>query len=220
MIKSIIFDFNGTLVNDDVPNRVVWQRIVAEISNNKIDFDSFYEKIKSVKNYLIVKSAFELVNNPQSDDVYNEWAYKKEIYYQKYSIDNGYKNLNKGADELLTYLKQRYTNLGLCTSSILYNTEFYYSNYGIGKYFDMKYTVHDEEKYTNKVMMYSDCAKKLGYDMKDILVFEDSPRSIKDAIDAGCQNIIAIKKYNTPDYPQIKQVINDFTEFDKSILDI
>ena len=48
-------------------------------------------------------------------------------------------------------------------------------------------------------------------------MIEDSPNSINQAIKAGCKNIIAIKKEDTPDYPEIKQVIKDFTEIDYSL---
>ena len=43
-------------------------------------------------------------------------------------------------------------------------------------------------------------------------------KAIKEAIEAGCQKVIAIKREDSPSLPQIKQTIEDFTKLDKSIL--
>lgn len=219
MIKTVIFDFNGTLVDDNYPNKVAWLQIIKEIVGDKINIEEFYEPRRSVRNYLLIKDAFEAVGNPQSDDVINAWAHKKEEYYQKYIKDNNFNQLRSGAIELLDYIKGRYKTIGLCTSSILFNTNFYYSNYGIGKWFDMEHTVYDTGEYNNKVMMYQECARRLGVDPKDVLVFEDTAKSINEAIKAGCQNVVAINNLGIPESPEIKQFINDFTEFDKTLLD-
>lgn len=219
MIKTVIFDFNGTLVDDNKPNEIAWHQIIKEIVGDKINIEEFYAPRRSVRNYLLIKDAFEAINNPQTDDVINVWAYKKEEYYQKYCRDHNFNKLRPGATEVLNHIKERYKIIGLCTSSILFNTNFYYSNYGIGKWFDMEHTIYDTGEYNNKVFMYQDCAKRLGVDLKDILVFEDTAKSINEAIKAGCQNIVAINNLGISELPEIKQFINDFTEFDKTILD-
>ena len=43
-------------------------------------------------------------------------------------------------------------------------------------------------------------------------------RTGRKAAEAGCKNILIIKKPNNPDLPQIRQKIRDFTEFDRSLL--
>lgn len=67
--------------------------------------------------------------------------------------------------------------------------------------------------------MYRSAAERIGADIQDCLVFEDSPKSIKEAIEAGCRNIIAIKRKDTPDFKEIVQTIRDFTEFDRNLLE-
>ena len=219
-MKTVIFDFNGTLFIDHDINEIAWKKMLNEITEGKLDVDNFYAQYKSVHNYLCIKNAFEAVNNPQSDDVINALARKKETYYQNYCVEHKRNRLNAGAEELLDYLKQNNVRFGLCTSSIIENVEFYYNYIGIGRWFDMKYTVYDDGNYSDKIQMYKDCAKKLGTDIKDVVVFEDSPKSIKEAIAAGCENVVAIKRNDTPSLPQIKQIISNFTELDRGIFEL
>ena len=66
--------------------------------------------------------------------------------------------------------------------------------------------------------MYLKGAERIGADIKNCLIFDDSPTSIRKAAEAGCENIVVIRKENNPDIPQIRQRIDDFTQFDREIL--
>ena len=67
--------------------------------------------------------------------------------------------------------------------------------------------------------MYLKGAKSLNVDIRDTLIFDDSPASIRNAVEAGCENLVVIRKDNNPNLPQIRQRIKDFTEFDYSLLE-
>lgn len=219
MIKTVIFDFNGTLFIDHDINRIAWIKTLKEITKDKINVEEFYNPRASMHNYLIVKDAYNAINDPQNDEVLNWWAKHKEEYYQEYCIVNNRNQMTKGAPELLDYLKEKGIKIGLCTSSLIENVNFYYKNVNLYRWFNMEYTVYDNGSYTNKTQMYKDCAKKLGSDISEALVFEDSPSAIKDVIEAGCKNVVAIKRNDTPYiYKEVKQIINDFTEFDRTII--
>ena len=81
----------------------------------------------------------------------------------------------------------------------------------------MEHTIYDNGKYNSKTQMYEDCAKTFNVSTEDLLVFEDSPKSIKEAIASGCNNVVAVNK-NMEMQAGIIQTINDFNEFDRSLL--
>lgn len=122
-----------------------------------------------------------------------------------------------GAEEFLNYLKENNIPINLCTASLKVNVDFYYDLLHLEKWFDKDLIAYDDGSFENKVEMYKAAAERIGVDIKDCFVIEDSLSSIDQAIIAGCKNIIAIKKTDTPDYPEIKQVINDFTKIDYSL---
>lgn len=220
MIKAVLFDFNGTLFQDGDINEITWQQTYEELTRNRLDFDTFYPTHKSIHSHIVIQEVLDMFEDLKNEDS-NKWASIKEAKYRKYCIDHKRNQITPGAEKFLIYLKEKEIKRGLCTASIIENVNFYYSNLNLNRWFDMKYTVYDDGTYTSKMQMYLDCAKKLNIDIKDCLIIEDMPNPIKEAIKAGCKNIIAIKSDDTKnlDLPEIKQFINDFNDIDCSILD-
>ena len=218
MIKAAFFDFNGTLFFDHDINHIAWQQTISEISDNKIDFENFYKQYKSVMNYIVIEDAFKLINKPYTKQKINYWVEEKEIKYRDYGIKHNRCHMPNGAIELLNYLKENNIPRILCTSSVTSNVNYYYEQFNLSNWFDREQTVYDTGEYSNKTAMYKECAKRLNVKPEEAIVFEDSPKSIKEAIDAGCKTVIALKRDDTPDYKEIKQTISDYTQFDYSIL--
>lgn len=217
MIKGVLFDYNGTLYKDSAYNFDSWKQLVAEFSNNTIDFEPFYYKFKSVFNKYVIEDLFIKMNMPYTDELVSKWSRYKEELYRKICVDSKDNNLTKGAEKLFDYLISKNIPINICTASIIENVEFYYSFLKLDRWFDIKKCVYDDGTYIDKKQMYIDCAKKLNLDIKDCLVIEDSPLSIKLAIDAGCKNIVAIKRDDNPNYKEIKQIITNFEELDYNI---
>lgn len=220
MIKAVLFDFNGTLFQDAAINKKIWKKILNELTNNKIDFESFYSEFSNTHNHLIINEIRKRYLNNKEIDV-DYWSNKKEDTYKNYCLQHNLKQMTPGAEEFLNYLKENNIKIGLCTSSIIGNVNFYYKNLNLYRWFTMEHTIYDTGEYDSKSKMYLDCAKSFEENIKDCLIIEDSPRAIFQAIKAGCKKIIAIKNEETKnlEYEEIKQTINNFNELDYSILD-
>ena len=218
MINGIIFDFNGTLYLDDDINYITWGETVNRISEGKLDFDGFYRRLSGIPNAQFIKEVMEACGKECNDELIDRWSKEKEIAYRRYCLDHKRNKLNNGAEELLDYLKNKGYRLNICTASPIENVEFYFRNVKLDRWFDISLVSYDDGKSANKKEMYLKCADSISEKMENLLVFEDSPGSIRYAIEAGCKNVVAIRKANTPQYPEIKQIINNFTEFDRNLL--
>lgn len=219
MKKAVCFDFNGTLYLDHDINYMAWKQIIEEIAKNKIDFDKYFATGKQYMNYQIATQVYQLINEKVDEEKVQYYADKKEIVYRKLCTDLNRNKMIDGAQDVLNYLKDKNIPVILCTSSIKSNVDFYYSNLKLNRWFNPKQTVYDTGEYTGKVDMYLECARRLNVDIKDCVIFEDSPKSIKEAIETGCENIVIIKRSDSPSHPSIKQVISDYTKLDYSIFD-
>lgn len=219
MIKAAFFDFNGTLYFDQDINKITWHQTIDALSNYSIDFEPFYNKYKSVMDFIVIEDAFKSINKPYTKQDIDYWVDYKEERYRQYGIDNNRTILPPGAKELLDYLKSKNIPMILCTSSITDNVNYYYKYFNLDNWFNKSQTVYDTGEYTSKAQMYQECARRLNVDIKDGIVFEDSPTSIKQAIEGGATRVIAIKRDDTPTLPEIKQVISDYTEIDYSLFD-
>lgn len=219
MIKGVFFDFNGTLYFDQDINRITWKQTIDAISDGTIDFDSFYIKYGSVMDKIVISDAFKMINKSYTEEEIEYWTNYKENAYRQYGIDHSRTVLAPGAKKLLDYLKNKNIPVILCTSSIIENVQYYFDYFDLYNWFDFKQTVYDNGSYISKAEMYKECASRLNIDIKEAVVFEDSPRSINEAIKGGVNKIVAIKRDNTPIISEIKQIINDYTELDYSIFD-
>ena len=217
-MKAVLFDFNGTLFFDADINYIAWKQTIDELSNSTIDFDEIYKEYKSVRNFLFIEKVFEMLGLPRDEEKIMYWAKRKETkYYHNYCKEHNRNKLAPGAEELLKYLKNNNIPINLCTASLKENVDFYFTYLGLDKWFDINLIAYDDGSFHDKTEMYRECAKRINVELEDCLVFEDSAKSIKEAIKAGCKSIVAIKKEDTPSLPEIRQVINDFTELDYSI---
>lgn len=218
-IKGVCFDFNGTLFLDHDINHDAWKIIIQEIAQDKIDFEEFYVDAKQYMNYQIINKAYELIGVKAKQKDIDYYAFHKEEVYQNLCLEKNRNKILTGGEELLNYLQENDIPVILCTSSIKFNVDFYYSLLKLDRWFDYNQTVYDTGEYSNKTDMYLECAKRLDIDIQDALIFEDSPKSIREAIATGCENIIIIKRNDSPSYPEIKQVIEDYTKLDYKIFE-
>ena len=214
-MKAILFDFNGTLFFDGDINKIAWKQTIDELSNNTIDFEKVYLEYRSVRNNIFVEAMLQKLNKKYTKEDIEYWASRKETeYYQKYCINNNRNQLAPGAEKFLDYLKVNNIPINLCTASLKVNVDFYFDYLKIDRWFDRNIIAYDTGEYSNKVDMYKACAKNINQNIEECIVIEDSPTSIKQAIMAGSKNIVALKKEDTPDLPEIKILINDFNELD------
>ena len=216
-MKPILFDFNGTLFFDADINYYAWKQTIDELSNNTIDFDGVYKEFKSVRNFLFVEKVFKILNLPHDEEKILYWAKRKETkYYHTYCRENNRNQLAPGAQEFLKYLKENNIPINLCTASLKENVDFYFDYLHLDKWFNKNRIAYDDGSFYDKTEMYKACAERIGTDINECIVFEDSAKSISEAIKAGCKNVIAIKKEDTPKVPEVIRTINDFTELNFS----
>lgn len=219
MVKAVFFDFNGTLYFDQDINKITWKETIDALSNKSIDFEPFFVNYKSVMDFIVIEEAFKLINNEYTEEDVKYWVDYKEKRYRQYGIDHKRTILPPGAKKVLDYLKSKDIPMVLCTSSITENVNYYFEYFNLDNWFNRKQTVYDTGEYKSKAEMYKECAKRLNVNIEDAIVFEDSPTSIKQAIEGGAKRVVAIKRDDTPSLPEIKQIINDYTELDYSLFD-
>ena len=218
MIKAVLFDYNGTLFPDDDINDRAWKAVINELSEGKINADEFYGAFIGMRNYPFVEEVFKMLDLPLEEDRIMYWAIRKETEYYHKICRGLHRDMIPGAKELLDELKEKKFPINMCTASLIENVDFYFDYLKLDRWFDKDLVVYDDGVSTDKKDMYLEGARRLGVDIRDCLIFDDSPVSIKKAAEAGCENIVIIKKPNNPDLPQIRQRISNFYEFDRDLL--
>ncbi len=218
--KAVLFDYNGTLFFDADINRIAWKQTIDEMSGGTLDFETVYAGFKSSRNYFLVKNVLELMGKEPTEEEIDYWVKRKETsYYQPYCLEHGRNKMSPGSEGLLDYLKEKGCLLNLCTASIIENVNFYFDLLGLDRWFDKNLVAYDEGIFYDKTSMYKACAERIGADIADCIVVEDTMPSIIQAINAGCRKVIAIRKEDTVPREEIIQIVSDLSETDRSLFD-
>ena len=219
MIKAAIFDFNGTLFDDIDIHREIWREIYIEKTEGLEDFDEFFNSIMGAKNQDLIVKMYEHIGKTIEQDEIDKISLEKEEKYRDYSIKNDKCHLINGAERVFDELAKKMP-INLSSTSIKENIDFYFSEFGIGRWIDRNNVTYDDGILKTKVEMYTEAAKNLNVELKDCLIFEDSQYGIDSAYAAGCRNIIVIDPRGLRKMsPGVIQIVKDYTEVDLSFID-
>lgn len=219
MIKAVLFDYNGTLYDDEEINRISWQKMFDKITGIKKDLHSHFSGCKALSDYQIIDYVTRKANKYLTKEEILCYVQEKEQLYREMVVASGNNNLRTGCEKLLNYLVNNNVLINMCSVSIKENIDFYFDFLKLDRWFDKNKIVYDDYKHINKKDMYMDAAKNINVSIEDCIVIEDSPRAIEHAINAGCKKIVAVKQSNTIMFKEVVQLINDFEELDYSIFE-
>ena len=95
------------------------------------------------------------------------------------------------------------------------NIDFFIESFGLDRWIKPEDIVYDDGTYENKIATFHKAADVIGIDMKDIRIYEDSNSGIRNAYDAGCEQIVVIcDKENEEEFlkrPGVIEVMQDFS---------
>ena len=219
MIKGVIFDFNGTLYDDAAIHIKVWSKIYEEITGSAEGYEEFRKHLIGGKNENIIKQMYEKAGKTITAEEIAKLSAYKEKAYRDYSIEHNTCHMINGAEAVMDYIKERMP-MNLSSNSIDANIDFFFSEFGVGRWFDRKLVTNDDGVLSDKEEMYIKAAENIGLELKDCLIFDDSKHGCMSAYAGGCRNIILIDpKGKKIIYPGVIQTVRDFTEVDLSIFD-
>lgn len=212
-IKGVIFDFNGTLVDDAYYHNTAWQKIAKDCFNKNLSIKEIKEITYGKYNAAVIDA---LSDTPLTKEENYKISLKKEEMYRKSCLEDGPFELRDGAKTLFMYLKSNNIPFTIASVSIKENIDFFYEHFKLDEFIKKENIIYDTMNFTSKSDFYIEAAKRLNLDIKDILVFEDSKPGIEGAIKAGCKHLIALYtstlRHSYTQYPQIELVASDFIE--------
>ncbi len=221
--KGAIFDFNGTMVFDGETARRTWPETFQKIkreTGKDFDSDKMMKSLIGVPgdNFGAFRKVYEIIGAPYTEeDVLACVQYKQEVYRQ--TVIEMDIPLADGLEELLNELQAKHIPVNIATASIPENIDFYFERYDLSRWFKRENILEQDASFVNKAPMYIGSAAKIGLEMKDCVLFDDRPDTIKDAISAGCDYVVKVNTRGEADDPEIRQRILTYRDFDREVFE-
>lgn len=216
--KGMVFDFNGTLIDDTLIQREVWRRLFPVYMGREMAEGEYEARILGNTNNVILHSYFPGI----SPECEYEILMEKEAYYREVMREDPEKNLvfYPGVVETLDGLRERGVPFTIATASEITNVEFYFSDFGLTRWFSgPDDIVYDKGTFPGKPEpdIYRIAASRLGLTPAGCVVAEDTLAGITAAKRAGMARIFAINPILNRDIilndPEIYRVLPDFRGF-------
>jgi beta-phosphoglucomutase len=211
-VKGFIFDMNGTII-DDMPWHIkIWNQMFNELGAEHT-LEQSKEQLYG-KNGEILERIFPgRFTDAEKDALEIE---KEKRYQQLYRSEM---KLINGLDAFFVKAFENNIAIGLGTAAIKFNVDFILDGLHIRKYFKSIVTAEDVTISKPHPETFLKCAALLNTASADCIVFEDSPKGVETALNAGMQCVVITTMHTAEEfkhYPNVICIVNDYT--DKSLL--
>ncbi len=206
MLKAILFDLDGTLVNTDPLHYQTWQEILREYGM-EIDRTFYKAKISGRLNPLIIQDLL-----PQlSSEAGRQLADCKEARFRDIALSL---TPLAGLLELLTWIETQGLQKAVVTNAPVENVNFLLKVLKLADTFDPVVLGEDATAGKPDPACYKLALNRLGICATEAIAFEDSPSGIQAAVGAGIYTIGVASTYEPKVLSALgaAMVIPDFKE--------
>lgn len=199
MIKAVIFDLDGIIINTEVISYQLFKNVAAKYGYN-FSLDSYIQNYSGRTAVANVNRIIEEFNLPTNYDEVMDYLLKHEDY----AIDRGVE-LKEGVNEILEYLKDNHYKIILATSSMKERALNALKQHHIDHYFDDMVFGPEVKNAKPYPDIFLKAIEKADVEVSEGLVLEDSESGIQAAY-SGNIPVICI-----PDMKEPSQQFKDMT---------
>ena len=212
--KAFIFDLNGTMINDMEYHAKAWY----DILNNELKVNLSWAEVKENmygKNVELLVRIFgkNHFTKEQSDAL----SIEKEKKYQAAFRPN--LKLIDGLEVFLAKAAGYRKPMAIGTAAIAFNVDFVLDNIPIRKYFKSIVTADDVATSKPNPEVFTKCADELGIAYKDCIVFEDAPKGVEAAMNAGMKAVVITSYHKKEDFAHLPNILMYISDYNDKILD-
>ncbi len=206
--KAFLFDLNGTMIDDMDYHVRSWHRILNELGANLSKSAAKAECYG--KNHEVIERVFP---GRFSEAEKDRMSIEKEKQYQEEYRPS--LELIPGLMEFLIEAKKNNIKTAIGSAAIMFNIDFVLDGLNIRDYFDVIVCADDVSKSKPDPETYLKCASLLGVAPEDCLVFEDVPKGVESAYNAGMKAMVLTTMHVQDEFQQFNNVLgfhNDYTQ--------
>jgi beta-phosphoglucomutase len=205
MIKAVIFDLEGTVINRTENDYLAWEKLFNEYD---IDFElEDYQKVLGVKESDVIHWYL----NVDAVEV-SRLLGKKETYVKEFISQKGI-NLIPGVESLLEEIKNLGVKTSLATGFGKEKLEYIFEKADIKNYFDSVISTEDVKSGRPDSELYLNAAKRLNILPSACVVLDDEEIGVKAAKEVGMKCIAFAASHTSNKLVNADLVIKSYADF-------
>jgi beta-phosphoglucomutase len=208
--KAFLFDLNGTMIDDMQYHTIAWHKILTEDLGAQITVEEtkaqMYGKNSELLDRVFGRGYF-------TDERTLEISLEKERRYQE--AFRPHLKLIEGLDEFLEKAKQEDIRMAIGSAAITFNIDFVLDNLNVRSYFDAIVSADDVRESKPHPETFLKGAQLLKVQPSECVVFEDAPKGVEAAANAGMPCVVLTTMHEEEEFKQYSNIIKfvkDYTE--------
>lgn len=215
--KALIFDLNGTMINDMEFHTRAWQQLFnTDLGANLSWADVKKEMYGKNQEVLVRVFGSERFTQAEMDDL----SVEKERRYQKEFLPH--LTLLPGLKDLLDAAYERNIPMAIGSAAIPFNINFVLDNLNLQHYFKAIVSADDVTLSKPNPETFVNAAHLLQVDPADCLVFEDTPKGAETAKNANMKCVVLTTTHEADEFSYLDNIVHysaDYTgEYFKTLL--
>jgi len=202
---AVIFDMDGTLVDNTRYHFKSWQALYKKYGKGELSKQTYYTEISGVP---IMETLKRVFGNDYDEEGLKELLKEKEEFYrQQYAP---FLVAINGLENFLTELKNDGVKMAMATSATVEDINFILNKIPIRDYFEVIVNSSMVSMPKPNPQIFLKAAEKLNTDPSRCIVFEDSLAGIKAGCSAGMKVVAITTSHAADKLHPADLVINDY----------
>lgn len=208
--KAFLFDLNGTVIDDMRYHAEAWYDILTKDLKSNITRPEVKAQMYGKNDELLVRVFGE---GYFTQEKMNELSMEKERRYQQAYLPE--LALIDGLQQFLDDAKQAGIKMAIGSAAIPFNIAFVLDNLRLNDYFPILVSADDVVTSKPHPDTFLQCAEALNVSPSDCIVFEDAPKGVEAAQNAGMRCVVLTTTHEVAEFSAYNNIIayaKDYTE--------
>jgi HAD superfamily hydrolase (TIGR01509 family) len=210
--KAFIIDLNGTMVNDMPYHIAAWHREILSLGGN-LSLEEMKHQCYGKNDELLERVFPGRFTMDEKIKLGND---KEALYRVEFKP---YLKLINGLVEFLAAACAHKIKMAIGSAAITENIDFVIDNMQIRHYFNALVSANHVVKSKPHPETFLKCAELLALSPEDCLVFEDTPKGVECALNAGMKAVVIIGEHTKEEFSKYKNIIHFIKDYSELSFD-
>ncbi|MEP6750448.1 MAG: HAD family phosphatase [Bacteroidota bacterium] len=211
--KAFLFDLNGTMIDDMEYHVKAWFDILNNDLNARLTLPQVREQMYGKNSEVLVRVFGKRKFSPMR---MNELSYEKEKRYQETYLPH--LALISGLETFMKKAQANHIEMAIGSAAIPFNIDFVLDNLHLRDYFTAIVSADDVEISKPHPETYLKAAEILQVSPKECVVFEDAPKGVEAAQNAGMKTVVLTTMHGPEEFAEFTNILAFVKDYNDAAL--